>query len=253
MERIKALGRYQKGALLISILIALVFTVIYPVTIAREGFLYKDVILTPTEENGNTVYSGKIQGKKASFTVDEDKTVVFQYGDQTYGPYRFKEDPTAIPQDMDFSDHLLGLEVWQGDQMVFRGCVEDQGDIRWIYNEGGILQDISILATSGDIVMDENGNVTDTIEPPVTVILNLMSGPNLTHKGDWSVWFLGIFICIFTVVSILFADELFRWNLSFQIRNVDRAEPSDWEMTRRYITWTVLPIFAIIAFMLGLQ
>ena len=91
MERIKSLGRYQKGVLLFMIAMVLIFTVLYPTTIAREGFAYKNAILIPNSENGSTVYSGKIQGKQAEFTVCEDKTVYFQYDDKTYGPYTRRE------------------------------------------------------------------------------------------------------------------------------------------------------------------
>ena len=61
----------------------IVFTMLYPITIARVGFAYKDAILVPNYENNSTVYSGKIQGKQANFTVYEDKTVLFQYDDKT--------------------------------------------------------------------------------------------------------------------------------------------------------------------------
>ena len=66
-------------------------------------------------------------------------------------------------------------------------------------------------------------------------------------------WLLGIYACAVTVCSILFADELFRWNLSFSIRHADRAEPTDWEIATRYISWTVLPIMALVIFILGLR
>jgi hypothetical protein len=56
-----------------------------------------------------------------------------------------------------------------------------------------------------------------------------------------------------TAVSILFADELFRWNLAFQIRNADRAEPSDWEIAGRYIGWTALTIMALVLYVMGLR
>jgi len=67
------------------------------------------------------------------------------------------------------------------------------------------------------------------------------------------VWFAAVLVCIFNGVSILFADELFRWNLAFQIRNVDKAEPSDWEIAGRYIGWTFLAIMALIIFAAGLK
>ena len=52
--------------------------------------------------------------------------------------------------------------------------------------------------------------------------------------------FVAVFICVLNAVSILFADELFRWNLAFQIRNVDHAEPSDLEIAGRYMREGIL-------------
>lgn len=72
---------------------------IYPKTLARVGYRYHDAILVPQQEGGNTVYSGKIDGGQAQFIVSENKSVVLQYRDKTYGPYMIQENPTAIPKD----------------------------------------------------------------------------------------------------------------------------------------------------------
>ncbi|HIS55247.1 MAG: hypothetical protein ACLU6W_09525 [Lachnospiraceae bacterium] len=236
------------------IVMVLVFTILYPITIAREGFEYKNAILIPHQENGNTIYSGKIQGKQASFAVYADKTVEFQYNGRIYGPYIAKEDPTAIPKDSEVGESMTGVELRHGEEILFRGGVLDLGDYHLLYSEDGSLENINISVTTSDgIVMDENGNVIDPMEPSVSTILDLMAGPELTHKGGWPAWFGGVFVCIVTTILILFADELFRWNLVFRIRNVDQAEPSDWEIASRYIAWTVLPLMAMIIFIRGLQ
>ena len=117
MKRIRCLGWYQKGILLLMAVMVLAFAVIYAVTIAREGFAYEDAILVPKQENGNTVYSGKIQGEQASFTVYADKTVEFRYGDKLYGPYAVREDPSAIP-DADEEGQPLGGESVTGVEPV---------------------------------------------------------------------------------------------------------------------------------------
>ncbi len=254
MERIKSLGRYQKGILLLTAVIALVFTAIYPAAIAREGFEYKDVILRPYPEHDATVYSGKIHGKQASFTVYADQTVTFQYADKTYGPYTAMEDPSAIPEEHDLSKFMTGIELRCGEEILFRGGVLDGENYRVLFSEDGTPENIHITVTTSDgTVMDENGAVVDPMEPHVSAILDLMIGPDLTHKGDWLAWLCGMIVCIMTVVSILFAEELFRWNLAFRIRNADQADPSDWEIASRYIAWTILPLMALMIFVLGLQ
>ena len=254
MRRIKSLGRYQKAILLIVAVMVLVFTVVYAVTIAREGFLYKGKILVPEQKNSNTVYSGKINGKPVNFTVYSDKTLEFRYGEKIYGPYTAKEDSTAIPKEIDMADSMTGVELRHGDKIIFRGGMFGTENSRWLYNEDGSIEDMIFSMNNNiDVESDENGNIIDSMEPSASVIIDLMFGPKLTHKGQWHLWFLGVFLCITTAVFILFAEELFRWNLTFFIRDADRAEPSDWEITRRYITWTVLPIIAVGFFIIGLR
>ena len=60
MERIKNLNLYQKGVLVFMIIISLIFSVVYSRTISKVGFEYKDTILVPSQDNGSTMYSGKI-------------------------------------------------------------------------------------------------------------------------------------------------------------------------------------------------
>ena len=249
MQRIKLLDRYQKAVLIIITVMILVFTVVYPITIARVGFLYNNVIFTPSQQNGNTIYSAKIDGKQASFIVSEDKKVEFQYGDKIYGPYIAKEDSTAIPKNNDMSEFMTGIEIKLGEEIIFRGAILNLGDYRQLYNENGDLENIGIsLTTNYETVVNEDINQID----PITIV-DLITEPELTHKGEWTAWIYGVLICVVTVISILFADELFRLDISFKIRGVERAEPSDWEIACRYISWTVFPLIAMILFIIGLQ
>ena len=254
MEKIKSLNGYQKGILIFMIVMALIFAVIYPMTISRVGYRYNDAILVPTQENGKTIYTGKVQGETAKFTVSEDKSIEFQYGDKSYGTYTMKEDPTAIPKDSELVEEMTGVEIRNGDELLFRGGVWDSGDFYWLYNEDGTLDSLGFtVMTSNGIELDEDGNVIDRMEPSASNIYELMNEPELTHKGEAMAWFGAVFICILNALTMLFADELFRWNLAFQIRNVEKAEPSDGEIAQRYIVWTAMPIMALIIFIMGLQ
>ena len=255
MERIQNLDRYQKSILILMLVMILVFAVLYPMTISRVGYAFQDAILVPGQENGNRVYSGKLEGKQACFTVTADKTVIFQYGDKSYGPYTAKEDPTAVPKDSQMAAYLTGVEIRKGDEILFRGGVRDMGDYYWLQSEDG-TKDNMVVITYGDgngIQRDENGNVVDPFEPSVSDILTLMNEPALTHKGVGAAWFGAVVICLINGISILFADELFRWQLSFRVGNADHLEPSEWELAGRYISWAVLPIMALVIFVIGLQ
>ena len=163
------------------------------------------------------------------------------------------EDPDARP-DSELSRYLTGVEVRCGDTILFRGGVMENGGETLLYHEDGSIDlDLSITAiTSSGVTLDENGNEVDPMELSVRTILELTEGPELQHKGVWAAWFGGVFVCAVTAFSILFADELFRWDLSFRVRDVEQAEPSDWEITSRYIGWTVCLILALGIFIKGL-
>ncbi|MBO5867849.1 MAG: hypothetical protein J6Q54_02945 [Oscillospiraceae bacterium] len=250
----QALNKYQKVILIFMFLLVAVYTVLYPVTMSKEGFAHFGEILVPTQENGNTVYAGNIKGTPASFTVTQDKTVTFQYGDKVYGPYTAKEDATAVPQNHNMADLMRGVELRKGDEVIFRGGVYEMQDIWWFINQDGTTADSGIITVIGDGVMtDEYGKVIDGMEPTLQVLMELMEGPELQHKGTWGAWFWGLMVCIFTAVTIFFADELFRFNMQFRVYDVEHIQPSDWEIASRYILWTLLPVCAWVLFALGLQ
>ena len=254
MQRIKNLNGYQKGLLLLLLAMALVFAVVYHVTVSRVGILYQDAIFVPEEENGVTVYSGKVRGERAQITVSEDRSVVFRCGDKTYGPYTVKEDPTALPELEIGREGMTGVELREGEQILFRGGFWQTGEDYWLCNEDGSMEFFKILYTTGDGVQrDADGNVVDPLEPSLSDILRLVYGPELTHKGTWLAWLGAVFISFLAAGSILYADELFRLDLSFQIQNAEAAEPSEWEIMKRYISWTVFVIAALIVYFLGLQ
>lgn len=251
MEQIKNLDRYQKCILLLLTVMLVIFTVLYFVTTSRVGFAYEGSILVPSYENSQTVYSGVIQGEQASFAVSTDHAVTFTYGDKTYGPYTAKEDPTAVPED---GEYMTGVEILDGGEIFFRGGVWESGDDLILFNEDGGISGFAVsIGMNNGTIMDADGHIIDPMEPSASTILQLMAGPELTSKGEWTAWFLGLVLSVATALSMLFADELFRWNLSFQIRDADRAEPSDWELAGRYFSWTVLPILALVIYIKGLQ
>lgn len=255
MERIKELDRYQKFLLILLLVMAVGFTTAYCVVNSREGLLYRDSIFLPEKENGSTVYVGRLEGEESRFTVTADQTVTFQWGSKVYGPYTVKEDPTAIPKDRDISP-MKGVEIRDGEDIFFRGGIwynPSTLEIHMLFSEDGD-GDINIIVSSSDgITTDADGNVIDPMEPSAYTILELLAGPKLEKKAHFEAIFFGILFSVVTVVSILFADELFRFRLSFQVADAYDLEPSDWEVLSRYIAWTVMTGMILVLYIVGLQ
>lgn len=254
MERIKSLSRFAQILLLVLVVMVIVFAVIYLVTISREGYMYNGHLLIPTTENGSTIYSAKVKGEPWRITVTADKTVTFQFGDKKYGPYTAKEDPKAIPKGNGMAHLMTGVEVREGDEILFRGGIYNTGSYWIMLNEDGTDASFNVYTgTVNGTIVDSNGNVIDTMKPPVRSILKLMQGPELTHKGVGIVWFLGTFIALITAVSILFADELFRRQFIFTVRDPELIEPSEWTLTIRPIAWLIMVVMVFAVYMIGLK
>lgn len=250
MERLKNLGRFEKFIALVLIVMVAVFLVLYIVTTSRVGFSYRDVILVAGSENGNAVYAGEIDGEQACFTVSADRVVTFSYGGKTYGPYTVKNDPSAMPEGKGCTQ---GVEIRVGDEVLFRGGYFETNDIRFLYHaDGTVLPDTAAITTGNSIAVDSEGNVVDKVAPSVSTLITLAEGPELTHKGMWGMWFLGFFLSAVVLVSIPFADELFRFHLSFHAENVDEANPTDWEIFRRHLAWGASSILILVIFIIGL-
>ncbi len=254
-ERIRNLSGYQKAILLAMAAMVLVFSVVYLLAIRRVGYLYQGTILVPTQEDGATVYTGSIRNTAAQFRVTENQ-VTFRYGDTQYGPYTMESDPTAVPSQQDSEEGFVGIEIRDKGKVVFRGGVQKlQDHYFFIHSDGS--SDLHNLyyedAVTGVVYNAETGEVHDRMAPTIRDIYALLTTPPLTHKGEGMAWLAGVVICIVNAVTLLFADELFHWKMSFLLRNAEGAEPSDWQLGQRFISGATLGILALVVFVLGLQ
>ena len=250
MKRFRDLDRYPKIILSALLIMAVVFAGIYGITTSRVGFKHNDKIYVPRQENGVTLYEARAEGQDCVFTVTDD-TVTFAWGPKTYGPYTLREDPTAIPDDHSFA--MTGIEILDGDRVFFRGGVTDEQEDFWLVSEDGDFPLTMIVTMSDGMEYDSNGNPIDHMKPTPYQIVSLLRGPELTHKGQWEIYGMMLFLSALVALSILFADELFYLSLAFRVRDAEYAEPSDWEIASRFISWTVLAGAILLGYCMGLR
>lgn len=249
MNRFRELERFPKILLIVLVAMAVTFGAIYGVTASRVGYLYNDEILVPRPSEGALVYEGKVDGLDSSIVVALD-TVIVNWGSKTYGPYTLREDPTAVP---DGHPQMTGIEILDGDKVFFRGGVTDEATDFWLIGADGEQLFTMTYTLSDGTEMDMNGNPIDHMKPTPRQIVSLLRGPELTHKGQWPAYCMGVFLTLIVAVSVLFADELFYLSICFRVENAETAEPSDWYITSRNIGWFLLTLLTVGFFLLGLQ
>ena len=250
MNRFRELERFPKILLIALVLLVVVFAPIYGITASRVGYLYNDEIFVPRQSEGALVYEGEVDGMDSTIIVALD-TVIINCGSTTYGPYTLREDPTAVPDDISFP--MTGIEILDGQKVYFRGGVTDEATDFWLLSEDGKNEFLMSYTLSDGVEYDMNGNPIDHMKPVPYQIVSLLRGPELTHKGDWMIFLVGVFCAAVTAVSILFADELFYLSICFRVENAETAEPSDWYIACRNFSWLLLTIFTGAAFFMGLQ
>lgn len=91
----------------------------------------------------------------------------------------------------------------------------------------------------------------------IVVALALMSPAFLivylfTEHCIWICWFLGLFFCLVDAHGILYADESFRWIMSWRVRNPEQVKPSQNELDKREIQAVFGLLCALAAFLAGL-
>lgn len=245
MERIRELTLYQKIILLLLAAMTVLSTALCALTASQVGYQHKDAIFVPRQEAGATLYEAEIDGRNWVFTVTAD-TVTLVGGTKTYGPYTLLEDPTAVPED---HTYMTGIVILDGEETFFRGGVTDDPHDFWLMDEKG-GHPLNITFQMGDgTEYDAYGDPFDPMEPSPYQIISLLRGPELTHKGNWEIWFMGLILAIVTVVSILFADELFYLSICFRIENAETAEPSDWHIATRNIGWFLMTLLTGAAYL----
>jgi hypothetical protein len=247
----QALSKWQRVLLLGQMVLAALFLILYA-TIGRQQVIsYSDALLRCEAQGDTTTYTGKLNGYRAVWTISPGPVAEFQYGDTLYGPYSITEDPAALPErvsdDFVSLDDLTGVEIREGDQVMFRGGYALLGDsYLWLVSQdGNRVGSPAIYFTTGDERLDA--------APSVSAVLLMALDPGPTQRGHWGLFLVGVLACLLCAGSIWFADELFRWNLRFLIQNAQDAQPTDWQLAGRWISWFALTILALAFFLMGLN
>lgn len=239
MEKWKSLGLPQKALLVILALSTLVFSVLYALIGRQTGIQYGDGFLRFSQTEDGKTYSGRAKGQDLVFTVAPDQSVTCRWGDVTHGPYTVIYDDTAVPRGSQLTGVLTGVEVWEGNTRLFRG--------------GWAGERFSVLVAEDGGPVHDSFHVSAGAAPSVGIILRLSAGPALVSRGAVEFYLVGLFVAAAAVVSVLFADALFRWDLRFRIRDPEGAEPSEWELLGRTIGQIALTIVTIVCFAFSLS
>ncbi|WP_195278472.1 hypothetical protein [Clostridium sp. J1101437_171009_A5] len=251
MNRWRALTPFPRIMLCIQAGLLVLFTILYPVLGMQRGIDFQGEFLRQAERGEDTVYTGTLDGKTVELTFTPSGALFYRWGDVEYGPYTLTEDPTAIPPS-ETMGRVTGVELRLDGEILFRGGYGLDGF--YLVNEDGTKPNRLEIIANGTAygLVGSRQTYEDGLSITRAISL-LLEGPSVRSRVHGEGYFLGTLVVVINAVAILFADELFRWNLRWSIRHPERAEPSEWELFSRGFSWVVLTIVALIGYMMGLS
>ena len=247
----RELSLFQRVLLVILAAMILGFGIATPMVSAQKGIEYRNTLLRFTREGEIRRYTGRIDGKRAEFTVTPEGTVEYRWGEEVYGPYQVAEDPAAAPE-----DSMTGLEIRQGGQTLFRGGLSG-GKWPVLYSEDGEpFEALGITyGTSSGKVYANGRELTprDLHEPGLTTVARLaLQEPELTHRGDLGLYLLATLLPVLDILGICFWKRLFYYQMSLTVRDPDAAEPSDYYLAVQRAGWVLLAVGSAVCYWMAM-
>lgn len=243
---------FRRVLLIIMLAEIVAFGIATAVTVDRMGLEYDGGLLYPRTEGDVTWYEGRVDGEDAAFSVTPGGTVEYRWGEYVYGPYQVVEDPSALPEG--FSG--TGVEIRQGDQVPFRGCLQSG---RLFDEDGELVWDTGSYAFTNDAILDlETGREVsrqEYHEPSLSSVVRVALGPELTRRGSVGLYLAVTFLALLNIVQILFPEALFKLSLLGHIRSadIDDAEPSSFYIAMEHIEWVVLAGVCLVVYVMALD
>lgn len=251
MNRWRALTPFPRIMLCIQAGLLVLFTILYPLLGMQRGIDFQGEFLRQVERGEDTVYTGTLDGKTVELTYTPSGALFYRWGDVEYGPYTLTEDPSALPTS-ETMGRVTGVELRLDGEILFRGGYGWDG-LYLVKENGTKLNGLEIVTNGTAYGLDGSRQIYEEGLSITRAISLLLEGPSVRSRVHGEGYFLGTLVVVINAVAILFADELFRWNLRWSIRHPERAEPSEWELFSRGFSWVVLTIVALIGYMMGLS
>ena len=220
---------------------AVLFFPVYLFLSRQAGVGFYDALLVRHDQGAGVSYAGRARGQRVEFQVSGDGAVTYVVDGQARGPYTVVLDQTAAPDDF-----LTGGEVRLGEEVLFRGGWMLDGGIPYLEDASGVpqLEQFFVEAQRG-------GEQPLPRDPSAAFLVQLVQAPDLRHRGQWQGYVLGTVLALAAAGLIIWADKLFRWNLRWSIRNPEEAEPSDWELFTRKLSWVLFSGMALALYIIG--
>lgn len=257
---------YRQAMLAATVGLMVLATVLYLTVGNRQGVEYGSSFYELTTMNGIKTYTANAhewwegntiiqsnEGRKIVYTVTPTSLDGFrvecQMGEETFGPYQVEGLSTAdLPAKLTEIPLDGGMEITNlttGEHLFRGGYIQSSDGYSFLLDETAEISGSSILDYAPS--RPEKGPNCDDLYH-----FTFGAEASMTHRANWMLYFCALLFAVFNTVSLLYAEELFIFHMSFRVADPESVEPSEWELFSRYASWAVFLFFEGVLFLAGL-
>lgn len=238
------LSRFQKIMLAVLAGMLVFFGVLMAVFRAHPGVLFEESLLKITEQEGQTVYSGRAHGTPvtvtASWPTNFKAVVDVSIGTDIHDVCEV-EYPLA-PIRTEGGYQVSGICVSKNGEPVFQGGYDPENPFGW-YNADGTWN--AMLTIRGHSSNDPWWGYETTAD----MAAQFAFGPETAARGDPALFALAVFLTAFAAVYVLFWKTFFRWR-HWAARD---PEPSEGYLYFEQMGWVVLTAVIAVVYLMALS
>ena len=237
---------FQKVILCILAAMTVLFAILTALSRSHEGIVFEKKLLDITQEESQTVYTGKIHGERVTvitYAEDGGDMVDFTVGDRYHALCRVEYPEGTISTD--FGTDVHRIRVLRDGKELFRGGYDpDTKDAyRKYYNEDGTWEPfVSIKAHYGN-------DPWYYYELSVGDILYFVNGPKVSVQGSWSLYMMALLMAALAAVEVAFPKTLFHLNHRWYVQN---PEPTDFYYFMHGLASVVMAGAALVFYIMAL-
>lgn len=277
-EKWSAMPFFRQAMLAATVGLMLLFAVLYPIMSSQKGLEYGNDFYKLNVQGDAKVYTGVDHGQKQFVYTDAPKgdgkktvcivretaegyMVDYQIEGQNFGPYQLNKVhlsdlPAALAQaplggGLEIKNTATGEVLFRGGYLVSVGYL--LVDENAVTEADKAADPLSRVSVNGFTFFDYKPAVPEEGPSPDDLVhFTLGAGGNLTHRGEGAYFALALLVAVFNAVSILYAEELFTWQMSFRVAEPEKAEPSEWELFGRHVGWCLFLLMELTILLYGL-
>ena len=249
MNKIDKRKRFQIAVLAVMAGMIFLFAILTTAAHTQKGVRFEGALLQVTEYEGQTVYSGTVDGTRVTITVaktPEDPlmtTVEFSIGTGIYDNFKVYYPLEPISTDTDATAD--GIRIIKNGELLFEG-----GYVREEYpgmlGLGWYDADGAWTGSDFSFRVGTNTDPWHTYEIGRNIVMEFVLGPELVSRSSWEGYRFMVLVTLLSMLVVCFGRQLYILRQSWYVQD---PEPTEFYDLTEKVGWVLLCIGLLVGYL----